>query len=163
MADVRIRLEEALGERYRIESELGRGGTGLVFLAEDVKPGRKVAIKVLRPEFAQSLGTERFLQEIRIAAQLSHPNILSLIDSGDADGLLHYVMFYVAGESLRDRLNRETQLPIEDALRITSEVADALSYAHEAGVIHRDIKPGNILIEAGHAIVCDFGIAKAIS
>ena len=163
MADVRIRLEEALGERYRIENELGSGGTGLVFLAEDVKHGRKVAIKVLRPEFAQSLGAERFLQEIRIAAQLSHPNILSLIDSGDADGLLHYVMFYVAGESLRDRLNRERQLPIEDALRITREVADALSYAHEAGVIHRDIKPGNILIEAGHAIVCDFGIAKAIS
>ncbi len=124
---------------------------------------RKVALKVLRPELAQFLGTERFLREIRISAQLNHPSILTLIDSGGAEGVPYYVMPYVEGASLRDRLTREEQLPLEDALQITREVADALSYAHSLGVIHRDIKPENILFEAGHAVVGDFGIARAFS
>jgi len=162
MADLRSRLQAAIGDRYRIEREAGSGGTGVVFIAEDLKHGRSVALKVLRPEVARSLGADRFLREIRIAAQLNHPNIVSLIDSGEVDGLLYYVMFNVEGESLRDRLTRETQLPLDEALRITREVADALSYAHGRGVIHRDIKPENILFEAGHAVVADFGIAKAI-
>jgi serine/threonine-protein kinase len=163
MADLLNHLEKALGDRYRVERELGHGGMGLVFLAEDLKHHRKVALKVLRPELAQSLAAERFLREIRISAQLNHPNILTLIDSGEADGFMYYVMPYVEGESLRDRLNRETQLPLEDALEITREVADALSYAHSLGVVHRDIKPENILFEAGHAVVGDFGIARAVS
>ena len=163
MADLQNRLDQALGARYRIERELGQGGMGLVFLAEDLKHRRKVALKVLRPEFAQSLGAERFLREIRIAAQLSHPNILTLIDSGEVDGFMYYVMPYVEGESLRDRLNREKQLPLDDALEVAREVADALTYAHSRGVVHRDIKPENILSEAGHAVVGDFGIARAIS
>ncbi|MBI2401370.1 MAG: serine/threonine protein kinase, partial [Gemmatimonadetes bacterium] len=163
MADPLTRLQHALADRYRIERELGHGGMGLVFLAEDLKHGRKVALKVLRPEVGQSLGGDRFLREIRITAQLNHPNILTLIDSGEADGFTYYVLPYVEGESLRDRLDREKQLPLEDALRITRDVADALSYAHSLGVIHRDIKPENILFEAGHAVVADFGIAKAIS
>ncbi|MGH7606947.1 MAG: serine/threonine-protein kinase, partial [Gemmatimonadales bacterium] len=162
MTDLATRLAATLRDRYRIERELGRGGMGHVFLAADLKHGRKVALKVLRPEIAHALGTERFLREIRISAQLNHPNILTLIDSGDADGFLYYVMPYVDGESLRDRLTRETQLPLEDALEITGEVADALGYAHSLGVIHRDNKPENILFEAGHAIVADFGIARAI-
>lgn len=157
------RLVAALADRYRIERELGHGGMGLVFLAEDLKHGRKVALKVLRPELTQSMGGDRFLREIRISARLNHPNILTLIDSGEAGGFMYYVLPYVEGESLRDRLNREKQLSLEDALRITREVADALSYAHSLGVIHRDIKPENILFEAGHAVVTDFGIAKAIS
>jgi Tol biopolymer transport system component len=163
MAELLNHLEKALGNRYRVERELGHGGMGLVFLAEDLKHHRHVALKVLRPELAQSLGAERFLREIRISAQLNHPNILTLIDSGEVDGFMYYVMPYVEGESLRDRLTKETQLPIEDALRITREVADALSYAHSLGVVHRDIKPENILFEAGHAVVGDFGIARAVS
>jgi serine/threonine-protein kinase len=162
MIDLVIRLQNALGKRYSIEREIGSGGAGIVFLAEDVKHARKVALKVLRPEIGQSIGAERFLQEIRIAAQLSHPNILSLIDSGEEDGLLYYVMFYVAGESLRDRLIREKQLPVMEAVRLAREAAEALGHAHSAGVIHRDVKPENLLIEAGHALVCDFGIARAI-
>jgi len=163
MADLLRRLQQALGTRYRIERELGHGGMGLVFLAEDLKHGRKVALKVLRPGVADSLGGDRFLREIRITAQLNHPNILTLIDSGEADGFTYFVLPYVEGESLRDRLTREKQLSLEDALRITRAVADALSYAHSLGVIHRDVKPENILFEAGHAVVADFGIAKAIS
>ena len=162
MGDLLTRLQEALGDRYRIEREIGHGGTGVVFVAADLKHGRTVAIKVLRPEVSRSLGADRFLREIRIAAGLSHPNIVSLIDSGEAAGHLYYVMFHVEGESLRDRLSREKQLPLDEALHITREVADALSYAHGRGVIHRDIKPENILFEAGHAVVADFGIAKAI-
>lgn len=126
MSDLLQRVEAALRDRYRIERELGHGGMGRVFLAEDLKHHRKVALKVLRPEVAQSLGTERFLREIRISAQLNHPNILTLIDSGDAGGVMYYVMPYVDGEALRDRLKRETQLPLDDALRITREVGDAL-------------------------------------
>lgn len=162
MTDIVSRLQKALGERYSIERELGSGGAGIVFLAEDVRHARKVALKVLRPEIGQSIGAERFLREIRIAAQLSHPNILSLIDSGEEDGLLYYVMFYVAGESLRDLLIREKQLPVDDAVRLAREAAEALGHAHAAGIIHRDVKPENILVEEGHALVCDFGIAKAI-
>ncbi len=163
MADLLGRLERALGNLYHIERELGRGGMGLVFLAEDLKHRRKVALKILRPELAQSLGADRFLREIRISAQLSHPNILTLIDSGEADGLMYYVTPYIGGESLRSRLNREKQLSVDEALRITREVADALGYAHSLGIIHRDIKPENILFEAGHAVVADFGLARAIS
>jgi Tol biopolymer transport system component len=163
MAELRERLNAALGNRYRIGRELGRGGMSIVFLAEDLKHGRNVAIKVLRSEIAQTMSSDRFLREIHIAAQLSHPNILQLIDSGEADGSPYFVMPYVPGESLRDRLDREKQLSIDDAIQIAREVADALSYAHDHGVIHRDIKPGNILISSGHALVSDFGIARAIS
>ncbi len=156
-------LQAAFSGRYAIERELGRGGMATVYLAEDPKHHRKVAIKVLKPEFAAALGPERFLREIEIAANLAHPHILPLYDSGEAAGLLYYVMPYVEGESLRDRLTREKQLPLEDALQITREVADALSYAHSRDVVHRDIKPENILFEAGHAVVSDFGIARAIT
>jgi serine/threonine-protein kinase len=162
MPDVFDRLKAALADRYLIERELGRGGMAIVYLAHDQRHDRPVAVKVLRPELAPSVSADRFLREIRIAAQLTHPNILTLIDSGAAEGLLYYIMPYVEGESLRDRLDREKQLSIDDAVRITREVADALSYAHALGIIHRDIKPANILFEAGHAVVADFGIARAM-
>ena len=169
MTDSSARLASALADRYRIERELGQGGMATVYLADDVKHRRKVAIKVLRPELAAALGAERFLREIETTANLRHPHILPLYDSGTAgpgDGgteFLFYVMPYVEGESLRDRLNREKQLPIGDALAIAREVADALGYAHSRGIIHRDIKPENILLEGGHAVVADFGIARAVS
>jgi tetratricopeptide (TPR) repeat protein len=155
-------LKAALADRYAIEGELGRGGMATVYLAHDLRHDRKVAVKVLRSDLAESLGSERFLQEIKTTARLSHPHILSLYDSGAAGEFLFYVMPYVEGESLRERLRRERQLPLEDALAITREIADALSYAHSHGVIHRDIKPENILLESGHALVADFGVAKAI-
>ncbi len=161
--ELRERLQVHLGSAYTIEGELGGGGMSLVFLARDVKHDRLVALKILRPELAAALGAERFLREIRITAKLNHPHILPLLDSGDAAGLLYYVMPYVAGESLRDRLDREKQLPLDDALQITREVADALHYAHSHDVVHRDIKPENILLESGHAVVADFGIARAIT
>jgi eukaryotic-like serine/threonine-protein kinase len=157
------RLSAALQDRYGIERELGAGGMATVYLAEDLKHHRQVAIKVLKPELAAVLGAERFVQEIATTAQLQHPNILPLFDSGEADGLLYYVMPYVEGESLRDKLNRETQLSIDDAVKITTEVADALDYAHRHGVIHRDIKPENILLHDGRPMVADFGIALAVS
>ena len=157
------RLSSAFAGRYRIERELGAGGMATVYLAEDLKHRRKVAIKVLRPELGAVLGAERFLREIETTANLRHPHILPLYDSGNADGFLYYVMPLVEGESLRDRLVRERQLPIADALRIAREVADALSYAHARGVVHRDIKPENILLEGEHAVVADFGIARAFS
>src|SRR5713226_5509797 len=147
MGDLRARLQAALGDTYRIERELGRGGMAFVFLAQDVKHHRPVAIKVLRPELAVALGAERFLREIETAAGLTHPHILPLHDSGEAEGLLYYVMPYVEGESLRDRLDREGALPLEDALRIAGDVAGALSYAHAHDVVHRDVKPENILLE----------------
>ncbi len=163
-------LRTALAGRYRIERELGHGGMAVVFLAEDLKHRRRVAIKVLRPELARSLGSARFLREIEIAAGLNHPHILPLHDSGEAGprgpdlpALLFFVMPFVEGESLRDRLTREKQLPLEDALRITRAVADALAYAHRLGIVHRDIKPENILLQAGHPVVTDFGIASALS
>ncbi len=162
MPDVLAQLRSALGDRYRIERELGRGGMAVVYLAHDRKLGRQVALKVLRPELAASLGGERFLRETEIAARLTHPNILALHDRGEADGLLYYTMPYVEGESLSDRLNRERQLPLEEALQITQEVAEALDHAHAQGIVHRDIKPDNILFEGGHAVVADFGIARAI-
>jgi tRNA A-37 threonylcarbamoyl transferase component Bud32/tetratricopeptide (TPR) repeat protein len=162
MNDVTSRLTATLADRYAIERELGAGGMATVYLARDLKHERKVAIKVLRPELAALLGSERFLREIKITANLNHPHILPLLDSGEADGFLYYVMPYVEGESLRDRLNREKQLPIEDAVRITSEAADALDHAHNRAVIHRDIKPENILLQEGHAVVADFGIAHAV-
>jgi len=161
--DTRARLEAALGDRYRVDREIGSGGMAVVYLAEDLKHHRKVAIKVLRPELSAAMGPERFLREIEIAAQLNHPNILGLHDSGEADGVLYFVMPFVEGESLRDRLDREGQLSLDDAVQITSEVGSALGYAHERGVVHRDIKPENVLFQAGHALVCDFGIAKAAS
>jgi eukaryotic-like serine/threonine-protein kinase len=157
------RLTAALAGRYRVERELGRGGMATVYLAHDVRHDRSVALKVLKPELAAALGPERFGREVRLTARLEHPHILPLLDSGDADGLLYYVMPYVEGESLRDRLNREKQLPIPEAVRIAREVADALSYAHSHGVIHRDIKPENILISLDHARVADFGIARVVT
>ncbi|UCG85106.1 MAG: protein kinase [Gemmatimonadota bacterium] len=162
MSDPLERLRTALDGRYKIEREIGSGGMAIVYLAEDVKHHRKVAVKVLRPDLAAALGPERFLREIEVAANLHHPHILPLYDSGEADGFLYYVMPYAEGESLRDRLDREKQLAIDDALQVAREVADALSYAHSHGVIHRDIKPENILLESGHAVVADFGIARAI-
>ena len=163
MSDQLSRLTEALADRYRIDRELGAGGMATVYLAEDLKHNRKVAVKVLKPELAVAIGAERFLAEIKTTANLQHPHILALHDSGEVNGTVFYVMPYVEGESLRDRLDREKQLPVNDAIRIASEVADALEYAHERGVIHRDIKPENILLHRGHAVVADFGIALAAS
>ncbi|HSE67988.1 MAG TPA: protein kinase, partial [Gemmatimonadales bacterium] len=157
------RLSTALADRYRIERELGQGGMATVYLAEDLKHHRKVAIKILRPELAAVVGADRFVREIETTAALQHPHILGLIDSGEVNGTAYYVMPFVEGESLRDRITREKQLPLDDALRMAREVADALSYAHNKGVIHRDIKPENILLTSGHAVVADFGIARAIS
>jgi eukaryotic-like serine/threonine-protein kinase len=160
--DLPTLLAEALKDRYAIQRELGRGGMATVYLAEDLKHRRPVAVKVLQPELAAALGPDRFLREIELLARLSHPHILPLHDSGNADGFLYYVMPYVTGETLRARLAREKQLPVDEALQISREVADALSYAHAHGVIHRDIKPENILLESGHAVVADFGIARAV-
>ena len=157
------RLAAALADRYRIERELGQGGMATVYLAHDIRHNRKVALKVLRPELAASLGHERFLREITTTANLRHPHILPLYDSGEADTFLYYVMPFVEGETLRDRLDRDKQLPLDDARTIATEAADALSYAHGRGVIHRDIKPENILLESGHAVVADFGIARAVT
>ena len=157
------RLSAALADRYRLERELGQGGMATVYLAQDVRHDRKVALKVLRPELAAVIGADRFLKEIKVTAHLQHPHILGLIDSGEADRLLYYVMPFVEGESLRERLAREKQVPIEDAVRITCEVASALDYAHRHGVIHRDIKPENILLHDGQTMVADFGIALAVS
>jgi len=185
MPDLLDRLKTALADRYRVDREIGRGGMAHVFLAHDLKLDRPVAIKVLRPDLAAVLGGDRFLREITLAAKLEHPHILPVYDSGRAEGpadrradgsteptangqrltanvFLYYVMPYVEGESLRDRLAREKQLPVDEALQISREVADALSYAHARGVIHRDIKPENILLRAGHAVVADFGIARAV-
>jgi serine/threonine-protein kinase len=157
------RLISALGDRYAVERQVGEGGMATVYLARDLKHDRQVAIKVLKPELAASIGAERFLREIRVAATLQHPNILGLYDSGEDDGLLYYVMPFIEGESLRDRLDKEQQLPLHDALQVTREAAEALQYAHEHGVVHRDIKPENILLMGGHALVADFGIARAVS
>jgi len=161
VSETQERLQSAIADRYQVERELGAGGMATVFLAKDIKHDREVAIKVLHPELGASIGSERFDREIRLAAKLQHPHILGLFDSGEANGLLYYVMPFVRGESLRDRLDREQQLPIEDAVHIALEVADALGYAHERGVVHRDIKPENILLAGGHCLVADFGIARA--
>ena len=169
MADLRAALQAALGDRYRLERELGRGGMATVYLAQDLRHDRPVALKVLHPELATSLGPERFQREVRLAARLQHPHILSIHDSGEVPGdastppLLWFAMPFIEGESLRDRLSRERQLPLEDALRIGREAADALEYAHRHGIIHRDIKPENILLTGSHALVADFGIARAVA
>src|SRR6187200_1396276 len=160
--NVLSRLTTTLAERYRVDRELGVGGMATVYLAHDVRHDRDVAIKVLHPDLGAALGGERFLTEIRTTARLQHPHILPLLDSGEAGGLLYYVMPLVTGETLRARLERERLLPIQDAVRIAREVADALGYAHGLGVIHRDIKPENILLQNGHALVADFGIALAV-
>ena len=162
MSDASRRLANALADRYRIERELGQGGMATVYLAHDLRHDRDVAIKVLHPELAAALGGERFLSEIKTTAKLQHPHILPLLDSGEADGLLFYVMPYISGETLRARLERERQLPVADAIRIAKEAADALGAAHGLGIIHRDIKPENILLQGGHALVADFGIALAV-
>jgi len=159
----RDRLAAALTGRYTIERELGQGGMAVVYTARDLKHDRLVAIKVLKPALAEALGPDRFLREIKLTAQLSHPHILPLLDSGEADGLLYFVTPYVAGESLRHRIERGTPLPLDEALRLTREVADGLESAHRRGVIHRDIKPENILVEEGHAVIADFGIARAVA
>lgn len=156
------RLRPALSDRYRIEDEIGSGGMAVVFRARDLRHDRTVAVKVLKEEFAQSVGAERFLQEIRIVANLQHPHILALLDSGEVDGTPFYVMPFVEGESLREKLDRERELPVSDVLRVLTEVADALSFAHQHGVVHRDIKPDNILLSGRHALVADFGVAKAL-
>ena len=162
MGDIDRRLVAALADRYRLERELGAGGMATVYLAHDLRHEREVAIKVLHPELAAALGGERFLAEIKTTARLSHPHILPLLDSGASDGFLYYVMPHITGETLRSRLERERQLPMDDALRIAREVADALGAAHALGIIHRDIKPENILLQGGHALVADFGIALAV-
>ena len=155
-------LAEALGPRYSLERELGRGGMATVYLARDVSNGRPVAIKAMHRGLVTALGTERFHREMGIVASLSHPLIVPLYDSGDAGGVLYYVMPYVEGESLYQRLERERRLSVDDALRITHDVADALGYAHDRGVVHRDVKPENILLAGGQALVADFGLARAI-
>jgi len=164
MADLRTQLSDALIDRYRLERELGRGGMATVFLAHDFRHKRSVALKILHPELAQSLGPDRFRREIETAARLQHPHILTVLDSGEAVGQLWFTMPYVEGESLRDRLRRETQLPVDDALRIATDAARALEYAHQHGVVHRDIKPENLLLtQDGSTLVADFGIARALS
>ncbi len=156
------RARAALRERYRIEEELGKGAAAVVFRGEDLRHGRQVAVKVLHPEVSAVLGRERFLREIEIAAKLAHPHILPLYDSGEADGLLYHVTPLLEGETLRDRLERERMLPVEEALRIGAEILDGLGYAHRNGIVHRDIKPANILLSGDHALVSDFGVARAL-
>ncbi len=154
-------LAKSLAGRYLIERELGRGGMATVYLAHDVRHDRPVALEVLHPDLANALGPERFQREIKLAARLQHPHILTVHDSGDDAGQLWFTMPFVEGETLRERLSREKQLPVDDAVRIAREAADALDYAHRHGVVHRDIKPENILLSEGHALVADFGIARA--
>jgi serine/threonine-protein kinase len=163
LTSVPERLSAALADRYRIERELGQGGMATVYLAEDLKHDRRVAIKVLRPHLASTVGPDRFLREIRIAAQLQHPHILPLLDSGAAGDSLYYVMPFVEGESLRDRLTRQGELPVQETVKLITEVVDALGYAHARGLIHRDVKPDNIMLSGRHALVMDFGVAKALS
>jgi serine/threonine-protein kinase len=160
--DLLEQLKAALGQRYRVERELGHGGMAIVFLAEDLKHRRRIAIKLLKPELSAALGSERFLREIEIAAPLQHPHILPVYDSGEAAGFLYYTMPFVEGESVRERIARDGPFPLDEALTIARTVGDALQYAHERGVVHRDIKPENIMISAGHALVADFGIARAL-
>src|SRR6476619_3066365 len=161
--DAITQLKESLADRYEIEREIGAGGMATVYLARDIRHDRHVALKLLNPELGAVLGVERFLAEIKVTANLQHPNLLPLFDSGAAEGLLFYVMPFVEGESLRARLEREKQLPIDEAIRISIAIANALDYAHSHGVIHRDLKPENILLQAGQPVIADFGIALAVS
>ena len=163
MSELQHRLESGLAGRYTLERELGEGGMAIVFLARDLRHDRKVALKVLRPEISAEIGAERFLREIKMAARLTHPHILPVYDSGQAEGLLFYVMPNMEGRSLRERIDTEKQLSLDEALRITREVATALDYAHRNQVVHRDIKPENILFHEGNAMVADFGIGKALT
>ena len=157
------RLNTALAGRYRIDRHLGEGGMATVYLCEDLKHDRKVALKVLKPELGAVLGADRFLAEIKVTANLQHPNLLPLFDSGEADGLLYYVMPYIDGETLRARLQREQQLPVDDVIRLVTLMAAALDFAHARGVVHRDLKPENILLQAGQPVIADFGIALAVA
>ncbi len=163
MSDPAARLNAALEGRYAIERELGEGGMATVYLADDVKHQRKVALKVLKPELAAVVGAERFLAEITTTANLTHPHILPLHDSGEADGFLFYVMPHIQGESLRERIDREKQLPVDEAVKMATDLAEALDYAHRHKIIHRDIKPANILIHEGRPLIADFGIALAVN
>src|SRR5262245_55473827 len=162
MSSLLDELSSALPERYRVDRQIGQGGMATVFVAEDTRYGRKVAVKLLNPDLASALGAERFEREIQVLGKLNHPHILPVLDSGESNGLLYYVMPFVEGQSLRDRLNQEGQLPIDEAIAMTCDVADALSHAHSHGIIHRDIKPENVLIHGGHAVVADFGIARLV-
>jgi serine/threonine-protein kinase len=162
MVGVLDRLKAALSERYSIEREVGRGGMATVYLVRELKRGQLVALKVLHPELAATLGTERFLREIRITANLNHPHILRLLDSGEVGGFLYYVMPYVEGETLRDLMNRRGRLPVEEVLRIVDQVAGALAHAHRHHIVHLDVKPENVLLTEGNALVADFGIGKAV-
>src|SRR5687767_12279095 len=161
--DAISKLRTSLAARYEIEREIGAGGMATVYLARDQRHDRNVALKLLKPELGAVLGVERFLSEIRVTANLQHPHLLPLFDSGEADGLLYYVMPFVEGESLRGRLDREKQLPVNEAIRITIAVAGALDYAHRHNVVHRDLKPENILLQDGQPVVSDFGIALAVT
>jgi TolB-like protein/tRNA A-37 threonylcarbamoyl transferase component Bud32 len=163
LTDAVQRLSAALADRYAIEREIGSGGMATVYLARDLKHDRQVALKVLRPELAATLGPDRFPREIRILAKLQHPHVLPLLDSGESAGFLYYVMPYVEGESLRQRLERDGPMSVHDAVRVLREVSDALAYAHAHGVLHRDIKPDNVMLSGRHALVTDFGVAKAVS
>ena len=164
MSDTQLQqLTTALADRYRVLREIGRGGMATVYLADDPKHRRQVAIKVLDPALSAALGHDRFLREIELTASLTHPHILALYDSGVADGLAYYVMPYVEGQTLRARMSDQGRLPLAEALRIVNGVADALAFAHRKGIVHRDIKPENVLLQAGHALVADFGIAQVAS
>src|SRR4051812_48758218 len=163
MSNTADQLNISLAGRYVIERELGQGGMATVYLAQDIKHKRNVALKVLKPELGAVLGVERFLSEIQVTANLQHPNLLPLFDSGESEGLLFYVMPYVDGESLRARLDREKQFSVDEAVRLAVAIAGALEYAHQNGVIHRDMKPENILLQAGQPVIADFGIALAVS
>ncbi|HEX9581488.1 MAG TPA: serine/threonine-protein kinase, partial [Gemmatimonadales bacterium] len=163
MTELRDRLQVALGSGYRVEKELGGGGMSRVFLAEEVRLGRKVVIKVLPPEMAAGVSVERFEREIQLAAKLQHPHVVPLLTAGSSDDLLYYIMPFIEGESLRAKLVREGELPVAEVLRILRDVLDALAYAHRNQVVHRDIKPDNVLLSEGHALVTDFGVAKAVA
>ncbi|MDH5197227.1 MAG: serine/threonine protein kinase, partial [Gemmatimonadota bacterium] len=163
MTEITEKLKIAIADRYVIEQEVGQGGMATVYLAHDVKHDRKVALKVLRPELAAVIGADRFLQEIKVTANLQHSHILPLYDSGAAEGFLYYVMPYVEGETLRTRLDKEKQLGVEDSVALTRAIAGALEHAHKQGIIHRDIKPENILLRDNDPLIADFGIALALS